>query len=84
MSKVSNEQHKKKRKRTEDGPELQRRKSELAVGRTKLPVYQFKSEICRRLAKTDVLLVVAETGTKKLFKDCQSFERLSNSTIMHR
>ena len=63
---------KRKRKRsttTEElqGSQLQKRKSELALTRTQLPVYQFKQEICRLLSEenNDVLLVVAETGSGK-------------------
>ena len=44
---------------------LQQVKKSLAVGRTNLPVYKFKQEICRLLQEKDVLLVVAETGSGK-------------------
>lgn len=62
--------HKKKKKRkhssSEGGSQLQQRKSELSLGRTQLPVYQFKKEICQLLSQqNDVLLVVAETGSGK-------------------
>ena len=48
-----------------NGDQLQRRKSELAPIRKALPVYQFQSTIVQKLAKADVLLVVAETGSGK-------------------
>jgi HrpA-like RNA helicase len=48
-----------------DGATLQRKKSELARLRKELPVYQFQSQIVQAMAKNDVLLIVAETGSGK-------------------
>jgi HrpA-like RNA helicase len=48
-----------------DGASLQRKKSELARLRKELPVYQFQSHIIQAMAKNDVLLIVAETGSGK-------------------
>jgi HrpA-like RNA helicase len=40
--------------------------------RRNLPVYKFKSEICRLVLETDVLLVVAETVCWYLLNTCQN------------
>ena len=40
-------------------------KQQLAAQRTKLPVYQYKKEICHMVAEQEVVLIIGETGSGK-------------------